>query len=152
GSGIAEERVRGGAPAPEVRFVHDVVVEQRRRMYELHDRGELVMVPATIVEGTRRQYDERGPQALAAAAHAVRGDLADQRNLRAEPGAVPLVHGPQVGRYEFTYCLQRHCRFLAGRKTMAPVAGAVRTCPAPFLKRGGSYQQPCFGSRRLLAR
>jgi hypothetical protein len=96
--GVAPERIRGLAPAPQVGLVDDVVVQQRRGMDEFHDGGEQHVIVAAIASRLRRQQHEHRPQALAAAADDVLGNLVDQHDVGGQPRADQAVHARHVGR------------------------------------------------------
>jgi hypothetical protein len=76
--GIAEGRIGGTAPAPQVRRIDDVVMQQRRGMDELDDGGHFEPRTAPVAERARAQQEQRGPQALAARRDNVVGDLPHQ--------------------------------------------------------------------------
>ena len=82
--------------AAQLGFIDDVVVEQSRGVDHLHDCGERMVVHATIIEGARRQQQQRGPQFLAAAADDVLGNLTDQRDVRIERSAQDPVDGLEI--------------------------------------------------------
>ena len=83
--------------AAQVRFVDDVVVQQRRRVDHLDHRRQRVMVRSRVAAGARRQQQQRGAQPLAAAADDVLGDLADQRDVGIEARAQHAVDLGHVG-------------------------------------------------------
>ena len=97
GSRIAEFRVRGLPSAPEARFVDDVVVQERRGVDELDHRRELVPRASLAAESARREEHQRGPEPLAAAAHDVARDGADEEHVGGEALANHLVHALQIG-------------------------------------------------------
>ncbi len=67
---------------PHLACVHHVVVQQRRRMHELHSRRELdVTVPAVAGELGHREGED-GAQALAAGGDQMIGYFRNQRHLR----------------------------------------------------------------------
>src|SRR5262245_39279173 len=77
-------------------------------MDELDHRSELMLKPATIVKGARRQYHEGWPQAFAPTADDVLGHLADERDLRSQTAPDDLIHRAHVCRDEFAYRLECH--------------------------------------------
>ena len=64
--GIAKFGVGGGHAPSKRGEIHYVVVKKRRRMNELHHRGEADMGILNTAQGLRRQQYQQGPHALAA--------------------------------------------------------------------------------------
>src|SRR5690606_35794677 len=85
--GIAPDRIGGAAPAAQVRFVDDVVVQQGGGVDELDDRRELVVFGAVAAAGAAGQRHQHRPQALAAGRHDVLGDLVDQDHVGGQAAA-----------------------------------------------------------------
>ena len=79
--GIAPHRVGGLAAAAQVGFVDHVVVQQGGGMDELDHGRELVRIRTAMPERARRQQQQHRPQALAAGADDVLGDLVDQHHV-----------------------------------------------------------------------
>ena len=71
-------------PRRRSRFVDDVVVQQGGGMDEFDHRGELVRIRAAMSERARRKQQQHRPQALAAGADDVFGDLVDQHHVGGE--------------------------------------------------------------------
>ena len=93
--GVAEQRVGGLAAAPQIGFVDDVVVQQRRRVDELDDRRQLVPCPVVSPSAPAHEQQQRGPQPLAAGADDVLGDLVDQHHFGCQAlpdDAIDLLH------------------------------------------------------------
>ena len=94
---IAPHRVRGLAAAAQVRFVDHVVVQQGRGVDELDQRGELDVMAAAVAGRVRRDQVQHRPQALAAAADDVFGDLVDQHHVGGESRTDQRVDRGPVG-------------------------------------------------------
>ncbi|HRF73371.1 MAG TPA: hypothetical protein PL117_11400 [Accumulibacter sp.] len=93
---IAEHRVGGLAPAPQIGTINDIVMEQGGRVDELDHRSEFVMMRPTVSHGAGRQQDQSRAQPLAPALHDVLGHLADQDHLGMEALADHRVNGGHV--------------------------------------------------------
>ena len=92
---VAEQRVGGLAAAPQIGFVDDVIVQQRRRMDELDDSRQFVPMPGRVAERARDEQQQRGPQPLAAGPDDVLGDLVDQHHFGCQAlpdDAIDLLH------------------------------------------------------------
>ena len=96
--GIAPQRIRGLASAAQVRFVDDVVVQQGRGVDEFDHGGEQDMFASAIAGRLRRQQYQHRPQAFAAAADDVFGDLVDQHHIRRQALADQCVDRSHVAR------------------------------------------------------
>ena len=93
--GVAEQGVGGLAAAPQIGFVHHVVVQQGGRMDELDHRGQFMPVPRGFAQRAGHQQQQRGPQPLAAGADDVLGDLIDQHHVGRQTvpdDAIDLLH------------------------------------------------------------
>jgi hypothetical protein len=107
---IAPQRVGGLAPAPQVGFVHHVVVQQGGGVDELDHGRQRYVLRAGIAAGTRREQMQHRAQALAARGHDVFSDLVDQQHIRRQAGADQVVHGRHVGGGQGLHIAQRrHC-------------------------------------------
>jgi hypothetical protein len=85
---VAEQRVGGGAAAAQRRFVDDVVVQQRGRVDELDDRGQLVPAGARWCRRARaRTAAAARTDPFAAGADDVVRDLVDERDFGRQPAA-----------------------------------------------------------------
>jgi len=96
--GVAEGGVGGAVPAPQLRFVDHVVVQQSGGVDELDHRGELQTSFAAITRRAAREQQQRGPQPLASRGDDVLGDLAHQRHVRFESPADQRVDALQILR------------------------------------------------------
>ena len=94
---IAEQGVGGRSTPPQGRFVHHVVVQERRRMDELDDGGQPMVRIAAITECAGRQDDQRGPQPLAASFDDVVRDLAHESHVGMQARPNDLVDRLHVG-------------------------------------------------------
>ena len=77
-------------------------------MYEFDHCRQLVMVIPLITESPGRQYDQRGPQALAAAAYNVLGHGPHKGNIGIKPSPDHFINGPQVGGKKIAQNRDRH--------------------------------------------
>ena len=151
GGRVAERRVGRRAAAPLRGLVDDVVVQQRRRVDHLDDRGERVLVAAGVAACAGGQQQQRRPQPLAAAADDVVGDLADERDLggeRALERRVDLGHaGTDDGRQE----IDGHAdgrRLAPARRRSARAAGRRGRGRGGTTRNGtGSAGTPCRRAR-----
>ena len=73
--GIAKERIGGRAAAPQVGFVDNVIVQQRRRVDEFDHGGKLQRARAAVAECAGDKQQHSRPKPLAAGADDVLGDL-----------------------------------------------------------------------------
>jgi hypothetical protein len=83
-------------PAPQRGFVDHVVVQERGRVDEFDDRGELVARAPRFAERASGQQHERRAQALAAGGDDVLRDRADEGDVRIEASPDDFVDLPQV--------------------------------------------------------
>ena len=79
---VAPLRVRRGLATAQRRLVHDVVVDQRRRVEQLHAAGQADGPRAAIPRQTRGQQEENRTQPLAARAGDVAAHLLDEAHGR----------------------------------------------------------------------
>src|SRR5215813_4084095 len=93
---VAERCVGGLSPAAELGFVDDIVVQQRRRMDELDDRCELVMVRPSVAGSPGGEQQQRRPQPLATARDNVLGHLPHQRHIGVQATANERIDGFHV--------------------------------------------------------
>jgi hypothetical protein len=91
---VAPERVGGRQPTAQVALVHDIVMEQRRRMNEFHTSGQPDMAVAAIVAELGGRQRQQRPQALAACGDDVPGQLWDQRHRALHALEDALVNQP----------------------------------------------------------
>ena len=93
---VAPVGIGGGAPAPQRRDVDHVVVQQRGRVQELDDRGQLhVLLPGVAQRAGAQQGDQRA-HALAAALDDVLPDALDQRHVGVQPLDDQPVDGGEI--------------------------------------------------------
>ena len=90
---VAEYGVGGFAAAAQVRFVHDVVVQQRGRMDEFHHGGQKLVMRAFVPQGARHHQHHGRAHALAAGPNDVVADRADQDHIGIQPLADNRVDG-----------------------------------------------------------
>ena len=95
--GVAELGIGGGVPPPQLRFVDDVVVQQRGRVDHLDHGRQRVMIAAAIAAGAGREQQQARAKPLAAAADDVFGNLADQHDVGREARAQHGVHFGHIG-------------------------------------------------------
>jgi hypothetical protein len=75
----------GSWPAPaDIGFIDHIVVEQGRRMNELYEAGELMMVATGIATETCREYKEEWSNPFPTTVENVRGDGIDEGHTRIE--------------------------------------------------------------------
>jgi hypothetical protein len=84
---IAEHRIGGAAAAPQLGRIDHVVVQQGRGVDEFDHRRQLPGVVPAMIERARGQQQQHRPQALAARADDVLGDLVDQGHVRGQAAA-----------------------------------------------------------------
>ena len=94
---IAPQRVCRLVSAPQVRFVHHIVVQQGRGMDEFDQRGQRNVVVAAVAAGMGGQQVQHRPQALAAAADDVLGNLVDQHHIGRQAAADQGIDRRHVG-------------------------------------------------------
>jgi len=121
GGRIAESRVGGAAPAPQLRFIHHVVVQQGCGMNEFDDRRELMVQRAPVAVRPRRQHHQRRPQTLTAATNDMFGDLGHQRDIRMQPRANDAVYRLHVRGNELADGFYGH-------GTPEKIGGSYRIC------------------------
>jgi hypothetical protein len=126
--GVAELGIGGVLPAPQARLVHHVVVEERGRMDEFDDRGQLVLRGAFGAAGIRGQQEERGAQALPAALDDVVGDRADEDDVGSELPADDVVDAGEILRDRIANRLERSGRSgrVRGRRQLGYLGGVTR--------------------------
>ena len=86
-------------PRRSVRFVDDVVVQQRGGVDELDDRGQLEAARAVERQRAREQQHQARADPLAASADDVVRDLVDQRDFGSQPAADHVVDGLHFGSH-----------------------------------------------------
>ncbi len=84
--GIAPESVGGLAPAPQVGFIDDVVMQQGGGMDEFDDGGQSGVVLPGVTGSARGHCGQHRTQTLAAGGDDVFGNLVDQQNVRTQFG------------------------------------------------------------------
>ena len=77
---VAPSRVHGQSAAPQIGVVDDVVVDERRRMDELHDGGVQDGAVAGVAAQPRRHQEDGRSHAFPAARADVLPDLRNQRD------------------------------------------------------------------------
>lgn len=96
--GVAERRVGGGFAAAHVRFVDDVVMQQRGGMNEFDQGGDGDVLVAFIAQRARRQDGDHRPDALTATADNVIAKLIDERDIGIQLFENCCVHGRHILR------------------------------------------------------
>ena len=91
GDVVAPPRVHRQPAAPQVGVVDDVVVDQRRGVDELDDRGVQDRAVAGVADQPRGHQQHRRADPLAAAGPDVLADLRNQRDLRLDVAREFLV-------------------------------------------------------------
>ena len=118
---------------------------------------------ALVPAGARGQQDERGPQALAAAADDVLGDLADQRDVGIEALPEDAIDLGHLGREQGFEVLGGHVAIGEGGGGSRRVGGGPPARPdakaqakpdcnrpvAPAIRRSGHRPRQAPGSRSL---
>ena len=79
---IAPAGIRGRPAPARVRPVNDIVVDQRRAVNELDHGSQSHGAASTVTRVTRRQEQQRGPQAFAPSRQQVTGNLRHRLNRR----------------------------------------------------------------------
>ena len=93
---VAEQRIGAGLAPPQRALVDHVIVQQRRRVDELHAGGERHVALAAIAAEPRRREGQQRPQPLAAGRDDMRRQLRDQRDRAVHPLHDQPVAGLQV--------------------------------------------------------
>ena len=93
---VAEQCVRRASPAPELRVVDDVVVQQRRGVDELDDDRQLDVPVAFAAERTGGEQHQQRSQPLAPAPDDVLGDLVHEVDVRRETVPNGAIDGREV--------------------------------------------------------
>ena len=94
---VPPARVHGLPAAAHIRIVDDVVVNERGRVDELHDRGIQHGTGAGVAAQARGHQQHRRPHALAAALLDVGADLGDDVDLRLDLSLVLALDRLEVG-------------------------------------------------------
>jgi hypothetical protein len=100
----AEQGIGRATPSAQRRLVDDVVVKQRRRVDELHRRGELEALAAAEAQRLGKKQDQHGADPLAAGADDVVRNLVDQGDVRCQPTLYHGVHLPHVFCHQGDRC------------------------------------------------
>ena len=98
--GVAKTLVGSGSSAPKGGFIHHIVVQQRRCVYELHNSGQVVVLCSLVAQGARHQEQQGGANALAARRDDVLRHRAHQGHPRVEALGDHSVDGLHVGSDE----------------------------------------------------
>src|SRR5208282_4744885 len=91
--GVAPLRVGGGTAAADLGLVNDVIVDERRRVDDLNDGGELYRALALVAEELGREQQQRWTDSLAPAGAQV---LADLRNRGHKCSVAPVIRELQI--------------------------------------------------------
>ena len=95
---VAPDRVGRGTPAPQLRQIHHVVMQQRRRVEQLDRRRHLHAARAAVATELGAEQHQHRADALAARAHHVVAELAHQVARRAELLAHGALHQIEARR------------------------------------------------------
>src|SRR5207247_3888432 len=89
------------APAPEIRIIDDVVVNERRGVDELHDGRVQCAAVAAVARQARCHEQDSRTETLAAARSNVLTDRRDQIDVRLEMPLEFAIDLVEVGAYRF---------------------------------------------------
>ena len=93
---VAEQGVCGAAPAPELRVVNHVVVEQGRGVDELDDHRELDVPVPVVTQRTGGEQRQQWPHPLAAADDDVLGDPVHEDDVGREACSNGAIDGREI--------------------------------------------------------
>ena len=125
-AGVAPGGVGGGPAAAGVGRVDDVVVDQGGGVDHLHYGAQPDAATAAIAKSARRQQQQGGPDALAAAFAQVAGDFGDGLDGRVGIARELPLHGAEVIPQQvedFFRCRYRLCAHVAAGSPSSSVSG-----------------------------